>query len=65
MKIYSTPFNNVTKECLGPSQELPADSMEAARALFPQQPVKETKNTLIYEQVGESRLCISWIRFSQ
>lgn len=65
MTIYATPFSKTTKECLGPSVPLPADTMDEARALFPQQPVVITRNTIVYEQVGDSRLCVSWIRFSK
>ena len=61
--IYATPFNNTTKEATGPSTPLHVFTLDAAAAMFPDKPVSRTKNTLIYEQIGDTRLCVSWIRF--
>ena len=62
--IYATAFNNTTKQAIGASLPLGVATLEAAEGMLPGTPVIRTKNTLIYEQVGESRLCVSWIRFS-
>ena len=61
--IYATPFNNTTKQATGPSTPLHVLTLDEAAAIFPDKPVSRTKNTLIYEQTGDTRLCVSWIRF--
>ena len=61
--IYATPFNNTTKEATGPSTPLHVFTLDAAEVIFPNKPISRTKNTLIYEQFGDTRLCVSWIRF--
>lgn len=61
--IYATPFNQITKRAIGPSVPTGVETLAQARTLMPDTPVVETKNTLIYEQAGDSRLCLSWIKF--
>lgn len=62
--IYATIFNKTTKKPVGPSAPLGVNTLSEAEKLFTDKPIERTKNTLIYEQVGDSRLCVSWIRFS-
>lgn len=61
--IYATPFNKNTKKATGESVPLGVNTLEQAAALIPGEPIIKTKNTYIYEQVGDSRLCLSWIQF--
>ena len=61
--IYVTPFNQATREATGPSTPLHVYTLDAAAAMFPGEPISRTKNTLIYQQDGDNRLCVSWIRF--
>ena len=62
--IYATVFDKNTKQPLGASTPLHVETLAEAEKLIPGAPVVRTKNTLIYEQIGDSRLCLSWIRFS-
>jgi hypothetical protein len=62
--IYATPFDNKTKQALAASTPLHVETLAEAEKLIPGVPVVRTKNTLIYEQTGNTRLCLSWIRFA-
>ena len=62
--IYATPFDNRTKKPLAASTPLHVETLAEAEKLIPGVPVVRTKNTLIYEQIGDSRLCLSHIRFA-
>jgi hypothetical protein len=58
--IYLTTFDPVTKAPTAASVPLGVETIEAAEAMVPGEPIKRTVNTSIYD----GGVCLSWIRFS-
>ena len=61
--IYATLFNYKTKQAVSASNPTGMLTLDAAERMFPGTPIERTRNTLIYTDRGDIRLCLSWIRF--